>query len=136
MLFLLLCFFIQANANADSPFQSGSDKIRTIVTKPIAGLPSDFLDASQWPRIPCVPQAQQNKDRLVHTGIQAMPTAFDDWRPSPTMRLGSLAKDSNPNRIGKLKDLNLNRIGKLNVEGLFDDLKKDDSKRSRKCKAD
>ena len=112
---LLFCVFIPINAGL-TPADS-SDKIRTVVTKPIADLPSDFLDATEWPRIPCVPQAQQNKDRLVHTGIQAMPTAFDDWRPSPTMRLGRLADDSNPNRIGK-----------LNVEGLFDDLKKDDSK--------
>ncbi len=124
MLFLLLSVFITVNANADSPFKISSDKISTIVTKPIADLPSDFLDATQWPRFPCASQAQQNKSRLVYTGIQAMPTAFDDWRPSPTMRLGSLAKDSNPNRIGK-----------LNVEGLFDDIK-DDSKLSRKFKAD
>ena len=113
MLFLLLCFFIQANVNADSPFQSGSDKIRTIVTKPIIDLPSDFFDATEWPSIPCAPQTGQNTSRLVYTGIEAMPTAFDDWRASPTMRLGSLAEDSNPNRIGK-----------LNVEGLFDGIKK------------
>jgi hypothetical protein len=113
MLFLLLCFFIPVNINADSPAQSSSDKIRTIVTKPFTDLPSDFFDATQWPRIPCAPQFGQNTSRLVYTGIQAMPTAFDDWRASPTMRLGSLAEDSNPNRIGK-----------LNVEGLFDEIKK------------
>jgi len=113
MLLLLLGVFIMVNVNADSPSKSSSDKIRTIVTKPIEDLPSDFLDATEWPRIPCAPQAGQNTNRLVYTGIEAMPTAFDDWRASPTMRLGSLAKDSNPNRIGKLK-----------IKGLFDDPKK------------
>ncbi|MDM8540649.1 hypothetical protein QUF90_06135 [Desulfococcaceae bacterium HSG9] len=108
---LLFCVFIPINAGL-TPADS-SDKIRTVVTKSIAELPSDFLDATEWPRIPCIPQAGQNKSRLVYTGIEAMPTAFDDWRASPTMRLGSLAKDSNPNRIGKLK-----------IEGLFDDPKK------------
>ena len=120
MFFLLLCFFIPVNISADSPYRGSSDKIRTIVTKPIADLPSDFLDATQWPRITCAPQAGQKTSRLVYTGIEAMPTAFDDWRASPTMRLGSFAKDSNPNRIGK-----------LNVEGLFDDPKKS-SKHSEK----
>jgi len=121
MLFLLLCFFIPfipVNVNADSPAQNGSDKIRTIVTKPFTDLPSDFFDATQWPRIPCAPQFGQNTSRLVYTGIQAMPTAFDDWRASPTMRIGSLAEDSNPNRIGK-----------LNVEGLFDEIKIDEIKK-------
>ena len=113
MLLLLLSVFVTVNVNADSPTKSSSDKIRTIVAKPIADLPSDFLDATEWPRIPCAPQTGQNTSRLVYTGIEAMPTAFDDWRASPTMRLESLAKDSNPNRIGK-----------LNVEGLFDDPKK------------
>jgi len=113
MLLLLSSVFIPVNVNADSPSKSSTVKIRTIVTKPIADLPSDFLDATQWPRTPCVPQAGQNTSRLVYTGIEAMPTAFDDWRASPTMRIGSLAKDSN-----------LSRIGKLNVEGLFDNPKK------------
>ncbi len=111
-LFLLLSC-VSILINADSPPAGSSDKIRKIVTKPIKDLPSDFLDATEWPRIPCAPQAGQNTNRLVYTGIEAMPTAFDDWRASPTMRLVSLAKDSNPNRIGKLK-----------IEGLFDDPKK------------
>ena len=113
-LFLLLFFFLlSTDINADSPMQNSSDKFHMVVTKSVGDLPSDFLDATPWPRIFCGGNAQQNKDGILLTGIQATPTAYDDWRPSPTMRLKSLEKDSGPNRFGR-----------LNVEGLFDNQKK------------
>ena len=112
---------------AESPHDINSSITRTLVPgstirSGIMNLPTDFLDPTKWPRIACVSEPGEEQSRLVSTGIDATPTAFDDWLAGPAMRLDSLDDDANPARKGK-----------LNSMGLFDK-KKTDPNNSGKCK--
>lgn len=85
--------FTSIKSKANASFTTGKD----------ADLPTDFLDAVKWPDIPCAACEAEEPSRLVTTGIEAIPTAFDDWQPSPLIRLKSLEKDQNPDRFQQAK---------------------------------
>ncbi len=48
-------------------------------------LPGNFLDASQWMRIPCSQRIGEKISRFVITGRDATPTPLDDWLPAPSL---------------------------------------------------
>ncbi|HHC24217.1 MAG TPA: filamentous hemagglutinin N-terminal domain-containing protein [Desulfobacterales bacterium] len=51
-------------------------------------LPASLLDATQWMRLPCAARSAEKVSSFVITGKDAVPTAFDDWQPSPLTWLG------------------------------------------------
>ncbi len=49
-------------------------------------MPANLLDATRWMKTPCAARDAEKASRFVIKGQDAVPTAFDDWQPSPLMR--------------------------------------------------
>ncbi|MDM8552884.1 filamentous hemagglutinin N-terminal domain-containing protein [Desulfobacterales bacterium HSG2] len=46
-------------------------------------MPANLLDATKWMKTPCASRSAEKTSRFVIKGRDAVPTAFDDWQPSP-----------------------------------------------------
>ncbi|RLC01780.1 MAG: hypothetical protein DRI57_30745 [Deltaproteobacteria bacterium] len=69
----------------------------TDISSDLVILPGTLLDASRWMKTPCACRSAEKAGRFVIKGQDAMPTAFDDWQPSPL--LWSEDKDDKKRRI-------------------------------------
>lgn len=56
-------------------------------------LPGKPLDASRWMKTPCAARSAEKISRFVIKGLDAVPTAFDDWQPSPMTWFDSLPRE-------------------------------------------
>ncbi len=55
----------------------------TDVSGALVVMPENLLDATRWMRTSCAARDAENVSRFVIRGRDAVPTAFDDWQPSP-----------------------------------------------------
>ncbi len=70
------------------------------VTSGLTLLPASFLDASRWMKTSCAARVGEKASRLVIKGRDGVPTAFDDWQPSPPIWLDrSDSDDSEPSEL-------------------------------------
>ncbi len=72
----------------------------TDVSGDLVILPETLLDATRWMKTPCSARSGENVSRFVIKGRDAVPTAFDDWQPSPLTWFG----DEEPDRKEDMED--------------------------------
>ncbi|OQX04688.1 MAG: hypothetical protein BWK80_53295, partial [Desulfobacteraceae bacterium IS3] len=60
----------------------------TDVSKDINVLPVSYIDAARWMRTPCSERTGEKMSHFVIEGRDAVAISYDDWLPSPMMRVG------------------------------------------------
>ncbi len=84
------CFVQSSGSLVDASSQLGIDGTVYIdapdenVSKSLTVLPGNFLDAARWMSRLCSRNGE-NLSRFIITGRDAVPSAFDDWLPAPTL---------------------------------------------------
>jgi filamentous hemagglutinin family protein len=63
------------------------------VSSSLMTLPGSFLDAARWMRTPCFARSGEDASRFLLLGKDAVPSALNDWLPSPLLWKGG--KDGN-----------------------------------------
>ncbi|MDM8551054.1 filamentous hemagglutinin N-terminal domain-containing protein [Desulfobacterales bacterium HSG2] len=65
----------------------------TDISSELVILPETFFDAARWMKTPCAARSGEKTSRFVIKGRDAVPTAFDDWQPSPLIWFENGDKD-------------------------------------------
>ncbi len=89
-------FVASAQSKVDASSELGIDGTVTIdspdanISGGLIVLPTNFMDATRWMKIPCAQRSGASVSRFVIGGQDAIAMLFNDWQPSPAADLGNL----------------------------------------------